>query len=589
MINDPLGLPRLCCNCRKRLTWFWGLFHPKGSRLSHRFAKPAAKPGSSQDNRIWLQMSFLSENELGSSAGHIRVIYRHLCRTFDETTELGQQMLLLAAVEEINKLMVESLNPEKFDLDRILDLVVSSLVILSDAAGAWAFVYQDPGKTLGRYRGQCTDLMGLLQQAWEAGAAAGDDPVRSFVQYCKGKMPPGLSVEMETLQLKDTSACLGVLASGSLIAGSALAAFARQLTIALEVASLYELAQQRFGMLYNSIAHGLIITNTRGDTLLLNDQALSLLAVQGIKLSIGSPLRNSGFHRPIEKAIDDVLESGCSYIHQRAMLGQDDRVQHIRWDVLPFISDQGTVSGALLLMEDITEQVTLFQKIRDWEKLVTAGEVAAGLAHEIRNPLATAKAAIQLYGVIGDQDKQTELVHKLEAELERMNEILTTFLSTTRTTGDEEMEPLHPGDLLRDLEMLLRGEANINEIDLVVNVPDEPLPPVLGNPSGLKQVFLNIARNAFEAMLEGGRLMISLARSGNRLQIMFCDNGPGIPEEIMLNITRPFFTTKLGGTGLGLSISSSILNTMGGELQVESRPREGTTVKIVLPCLERAS
>lgn len=588
LIADPLGLPAVVLSLREEsYLVLGGCFTQRDHAYLAALQSRLQSLGVSQDNRIWLQMTFLSASDLSSTAEHIRVIYRHLCRTLDETTELGQQMLLLAAVEEINKLMVESLNPAKFNLERILDLVVSSLVILSDAAGAWAFVCQDPGKTLGCYRGQCTDLLGHLQEAWEAVAVGCADPVRPFLSFCKTKIPTGLSVEMETLQLKEASACLGVIAGGSLSAGSALAAFARQLAIALEVASLYEFAQQRFGMLYNSIAHGLIVTNMRGEILLINDQAISILAVQGISLSIGSSLRNSGFYRPIERAIDNVLESGCSYIHQRAILGRNDRVQHIRWDVLPFISDQGAISGAMLLMEDITEQVAFFQAVRDWEKLAAAGEVAAGLAHEIRNPLATAKAAIQFYDVVGDQSKQAELLHRLDTELERMNEILTSFLETTMSTGNERMEPLHPGNLLCDLEALLREEANINEIELVFDLPEDPLPPVLGDPAALKQVFLNIARNAFEAMAEGGRLIISLARCGNRLQIMFCDNGPGIPEEIMLNITRPFFTTKLGGTGLGLSFSSSILNTMGGELQIESLPREGTTVKIMLPCYER--
>ena len=176
LIADPLGLPAVVLQLQEEAYLVLGAFTQRDHAYLAALQSRLQSLGVSQDNRIWLQMTFLSASDLSSTAEHIRVIYRHLCRTLDETTELGQQMLLLAAVEEINKLMVESLNPEKFDLERILDLVVSSLVILSDVAGAWAFVCQDPGKTLGCYRGQCTDLLGHLQEAWEASAAAGDDP-----------------------------------------------------------------------------------------------------------------------------------------------------------------------------------------------------------------------------------------------------------------------------------------------------------------------------------------------------------------------------------------------------------------------------
>ncbi|MEW5785799.1 MAG: ATP-binding protein [Bacillota bacterium] len=583
--EDPLGLPTAVISLEdEAFLILGGCLTKRDAGVLANLHNRLQEMGVPGETRPWLQMTFLSEDELRVSCQHVKTIYRQLDCTFHETTGLGQRMLLLAAVEEINKLMVKLLSPGKFDLSSILDLVVSSLVILFDAEGAWAFVYQRPAKTMSKYRGKCNKIIESLQREWQAGAAGQADPLNSFIPLCKEKIPAGISVALETLQLRDASCCLGVITANNPEVSSALAAFARQVAIALEVASLYESVKQRLDVLYNAVLHGLIMTNRDGTVLLVNEIAQDLLAGRGVKLTLGEPLRGTGFYRPMEEALEDVTKSGCAYIHKRALIGSGDHPLHLRWDALPLVSGKGDITGALLLIEDITEQVNLFQEIRDWERLATAGEVAAGLAHEIRNPLATAKAAIQLYDIINNDSKRKELMVKLNSELERMNDIISTFLNTSKPIKEEGLKPISPVGVMRELEFLLRGEANLNEIDLVVNLPDQGVPPVMGDPNNLKQVFLNIARNAIEAMPQGGRLQIDLQCLNGDIHIRFHDNGPGIPEEILRNITRPFFTTKLGGTGLGLSISSSIVKMMGGDILIKSRPGGGTMVDIIMPC-----
>jgi len=133
---------------------------------------------------------------------------------------------------------------------------------------------------------------------------------------------------------------------------------------------------------------------------------------------------------------------------------------------------------------------------------------------------------------------------------------------------------------------LLNSEALLNEIDLEINFSTGKPLVVLGSPDSIKQVFLNIARNAIEAMENGGKLSISTSLYNGRAQVTFQDNGPGIPEENMATLTKPFFTTKPGGTGLGLSISSTIVRMMGGDLTIKSSLGKGTTVNISLPDYE---
>ncbi len=543
------------------------------------------------DEHMWQRLSSLSPEEFLTSFEQVVTLYNQISRSFGETTELGQQKLVLSAVDEINKLMVGSLHSTNFDLCRILDLVASSLVILSDGEGAWAFTYQHPGQSLEQCRGICIDVLEPLRQKWRDMAARREDPLELFIPpyedfICRTH---NLPVWTAKHQGRDSSACLGVFSSKGPHIQFALSAFTRQVAIALEVSSLYQVLQKQIGMLCNSIRHGMIITNRQGDVLLINEAAQAVFRSQEIVLSPGDPLAGSGFCSPMEEAVLEVIDAGTVHPQMRSTVGKGESLLHLRWDALPLITEEGNVTGVILLFEDITEQMNLFREIRDWEKLATAGEVAAGLAHEIRNPLATAKAAIQLYELMDDEAKRIELMRKLDGELDRMNEVLTSFLSLTKPMKDEHFNAVNPKSVLLELEFLMRGEAHLNEIDLILEMPDTDVCPVMSDANSLKQVFFNIARNAIEAMPEGGMLKISLHQQDKHVHLYFSDNGPGIPENIIQNITRPFFTTKLGGTGLGLSISSSILNMMGGNLCIDSKPGEGTVVEVVLPCRDEQS
>lgn len=555
--------------------------------------------GVAEENKTWLKMASLSLEELKDNMAHVETLYIQMMRSLNETTDLGQKMLILSAVEEVNKLMVGTLNPEQFDLRRILDLVASSLVILSDSDGAIVFTYRQPAYSIATYRGECVELMESLKEEWETIAGGQEDPVDVFPRISKSRAVKlyGLSIETEMLKREETSAFLGVITPHGKYLHSALSAFIKQVVIALEVSSLYEVIQKRFGMLLNSIRQGIIVTDRAGKIMLLNQAAKNILGNQGITLALEDSLDGKRFCRQIVEAINHALEAGCAYSQKRSAIGSGDNLTHLRWDVAPLLKDDSSVAGAILIFDDITEPVNLFREIRDWEKLAAAGGVAASLAHEIRNPLATAKAAIQLFELVDNEEKRRELLGKLSNELDRMNQVLTTFLSSAKPIKEDLLQPVNIVRVVEDMELLLRNEAHLNEIDLAIELPEEEVPPVMGDPNSIKQVFLNIARNAIEAMAEGGRLDISVCRCNNQIKTSFRDNGPGIPFENLQHITRPFFTTKLGGTGLGLSISSSIIKMMGGELSISSRQGEGTTAEVfvpvcgsgesAIPCLER--
>jgi len=192
---------------------------------------------------------------------------------------------------------------------------------------------------------------------------------------------------------------------------------------------------------------------------------------------------------------------------------------------------------------------------------------------------------LKLFGTAADEQKRKELLDKVDVELKRINEILTDFLNISKPSGQPVLQPIHFAEVIEELEFLLKGEANLKKISLVYSCPQE-FPRVKGDKNGLKQVFLNIAKNAIEACpKDKGILEISMHRDAKNAWITFKDNGPGIPSENMPKVLRPFFTTKKRGTGLGLAISSSIIKRMGGELRIESQPGCGTAVHVILPLM----
>jgi two-component system sensor histidine kinase PilS (NtrC family) len=209
--------------------------------------------------------------------------------------------------------------------------------------------------------------------------------------------------------------------------------------------------------------------------------------------------------------------------------------------------------------------------------------MAASIAHEIRNPLAAMRGSIQMMRAEMDGDaSQTELMEIILRESDRLNRIITDFLSYARPRSLIQAR-VDIGDLLHQTFALLRHSPEVaaNQ-NIVEEVPDEPL-LAEADEGQLKQVFWNLARNALQAMPKGGTLRASVENnSNNRLRIAFTDTGRGMSPEQVEHLFEPFSSTT-GGTGLGLSIVYQIIRDHGGTINVRSREGEGTTITVELP------
>jgi signal transduction histidine kinase len=228
------------------------------------------------------------------------------------------------------------------------------------------------------------------------------------------------------------------------------------------------------------------------------------------------------------------------------------------------------------------EQRERFRRMIRADRLATIGELAAGAAHEIRNPLTAIKSSLQYLAQKCQQDTEKKLLAVALQETDRIDEILAALLAFSRPT-EIKKEPYDLVVVLTESLSLLAFQARAAGVVVETKFPAEPV-LLTGDKSQIKQLFLNIFLNAIQAMEKGGTLTGEVLRLGaDRVLVRVTDTGVGIPEEAMDKIYDPFFTTKKGGTGLGLSICYNIVKSHYGEIEVRSRLGEGATVLVTLP------
>ncbi len=228
------------------------------------------------------------------------------------------------------------------------------------------------------------------------------------------------------------------------------------------------------------------------------------------------------------------------------------------------------------------EQRERFRRMSRADRLATIGELAAGAAHEIRNPLTAVKSSLQFLEEKTQEETAKKLLRTALQETARIENILSALLSFSRPS-ELKKEKADMRGILEDSLELISYQADSRKIRISREFSPSPL-FLRADRSQLKQLFLNIFLNALQAMPNGGELKAEVFRkNGQKVLIAVSDTGEGISEENLDKIFDPFFTTKKGGTGLGLSICYNIVKSHNGEIEVKSRVRQGTTVLITLP------
>ena len=309
--------------------------------------------------------------------------------------------------------------------------------------------------------------------------------------------------------------------------------------------------------------------------------------------AIGQPLRGV-FPSDFVDAIDSFRnEQGLHHLYKFRLTTRAGEQRTANIAVAPLLSRDFVSVGRIILVDDITERVSLESQLAQADKLSSIGLLAAGVAHEINTPLAVISSYAQMLSkqLKGDQ-RLGPVLDKITQQSFRAAEIANGLLNFSRTSTTEFRET-NLNQVIRDTLSLLEHQFKTAQVNVDLALVEE-LPFINGNPGKLQQVFLNLLLNAKEAMPEGGRLSVATLFNGH-VEAVITDSGTGIAPEHLKRIYDPFFTTKTTpkpgdrrGTGLGLSVSYGIIQEHAGKIHVQSAVGSGTTFHLEFPLLRNS-
>ncbi|MFC8150266.1 ATP-binding protein [Bacillus paralicheniformis] len=361
---------------------------------------------------------------------------------------------------------------------------------------------------------------------------------------------------------------------------------------------------------------GIVVTFTNVTELKMTNEALHISS-QAIDQSPANILltsvdgsvtyANKRFCRMLEKHPDDLIGGDVFNIYRKHFhcddlnrfwkhvldkkpwsgeLNYQDGEQQDRWEqisLIPVEDSAGNVHQVMLISEDITNQKRSEKMLMKSEMLSAVGQLAAGIAHEIRNPLTSLKGFLQL--MIQSKKYQKDYAEVMMSEFIRLEAIINEFLVLAKTKSTT-FDPVQVNSIVEDVCMVLESQAVLNNVRIEKQLSGD-LPEILAVSNELKQVFLNILKNAIEAMEDAeGFITIRSYYEKDSVFITFEDQGKGISKDVLEKLGEPFYTTKEKGTGLGLMVTFKIIENHGGSIHFESEEGKGTTVKLKLPIKE---
>lgn len=280
--------------------------------------------------------------------------------------------------------------------------------------------------------------------------------------------------------------------------------------------------------------------------------------------------------------IGRAFSEGSGYGREPLKVEQDGRIRH--FDVGIFPIGEHAERGLTVTLRDETIREDLREETVRLERLASLGKLAAGISHEIRNPLTGISLLLDdLHDRAQLGDKDREMLTKAMAEIERMERLISALL-TFAAPPRSRFAPGNPGEAAEDVVMLMQRACQRQGIAL--NLERSPLPNCLIDAEKIRQALLNLLKNALEALPLGGMITTTISRDDHDALITVSDSGHGIPPQDLPLIFEPFFTRKGAGTGLGLSITRQIVEEHGGSISVDSEPGHSTTFRIRLPLLQ---
>jgi two-component system sensor histidine kinase PilS (NtrC family) len=334
----------------------------------------------------------------------------------------------------------------------------------------------------------------------------------------------------------------------------------------------------------DNMNNGFIITDMHGMVTVLNKAGATILGLTE-EVAVGMPVQDV-----LQVTADEECPALTALRTGRDFTRYEIEVQTARGDRLLLglttscmVRAHGHLSGVIVAFTDLTELSRMREEVQRQDRLAAVGELAAGLAHEIRNPVAAIRGAVEELRQNLDEPAIAERLAGISVrESDHLNYIISEFLAFAREPRCER-DPIELEGLIEEVAALLRRQFDGAD-GLTVRLGN--VPPgcrVSGDRDQLKQVFINIGKNGIEAMESAGILTVSASHDAQSVAVVFEDEGPGIPPDQVARIFEPFYTTRGSGVGMGLAVCMRIVTSHDGTIHVASRREGGTAMTVRLP------
>ncbi len=358
--------------------------------------------------------------------------------------------------------------------------------------------------------------------------------------------------------------------------------------------------KEYFANVIDSVGDGVIVLDNPGVVTLINPAAEEITGVSR-RQAEGNPFAAIfGGEAYLMEMVEKTSATGMTISdYENLVLKKGSHITPVSATTSPLLLANGERIGTILVLRDLTNIRELEEAVRQADRLSTLGTLAAGLAHEIKNPLGGIKGAAQLLErELPSGSELGEYIKVMLKEVGRVNKIVEELLNLT-TPRKLRIDKINLNQILGDIVILQKRAAKRKKISFLQNF-DLSIPPFLADEALLTQLFLNLIKNAAEAVVEAtgsGAIKItsrvvsdySLTKKGERpsrfVAIDISDDGPGMKKDQIEHIFTPFFTTKSKGTGLGLAICQKIVSEHRGMIKVDSEPGKGTTFTVMLPLI----
>ena len=505
------------------------------------------------------------QEELSSKIKIIKQLIELYLYAVQDIDRLGLDTIQLTAVKEINNVISELIRIDQFEINSIFNLMVNFLLIVSGVEGSWIFSKLADGSVTFVQKGTL-DFSEFI---------ASTKFYDKFEEKILSKYEHG--IYQKITYKNHTIGWIGVEKPAEVNSVLAfLNIFAHIIEIVLEIHHLYYYLSEKLGVILNTLPTGVLLLNQRQEIYYSNYLAEEILELNKQEL----------FCKPLQNILGlSILPRNINRYTNANTLKIDfnSKKKILEFSHLMIRDSNDFFIGSVFSFVDRTEEVTLQEEIQKLARSSIASQLAAGVAHEIRNPLTSAKGFLQLIMQKSNENSIKQYAEIVINELDAVNNIITDFLTLAR--------PAEPKKTIIKVEEILDSVKHIIQSDVFMysgvdfNFNVEPnLPNIEVDANQIKQVILNLSKNAIEAMNGNGTLEIRTILELKYVTIKVINSGEAIPSTILKNIFNPFFTTKESGTGIGLAICKNIINSHGGKINVTSpMPEGGTMFEILLP------